>query len=258
MASINPTILYVGGCKSKSKASKQSKLGKKSKRVPINLIDSESLLDNLFTIEGSDGFRETHFRKNPFVARGSESDLSELKKLLFDLDIAELLENSASDRIHVWLSQNKNEFTERKALDSMTVEDHTQAMKLYWAGHSIYCRAPLELERSVVPRLLHEIGLGVTGSGTDKYRRGEIELFLSREGHETGITSLIMKAVYPVTFESESIVITNTKIALQTIRFSHRFSGKLHHSDKWEEEMDIQKEYSSSTSERMHSSFRNV
>ena len=109
-------------------------------------------------------------------------------------DIAELLENSASDRIHVWLSQKMNVSTERAALDSITVEDHSQALKLYWAGHSIYCRAPLELERSVVPRLLHEIGLGVTGSGTDKYRRGEIELFLSREGHTTGIVSLIMKA----------------------------------------------------------------
>ena len=255
MTSLNPTVHYVGGCKSKSKAPKWSKIEKKSKRVPINLIDSESLLDNLFTIEGSDGFRETHFRRNPFVARGSESNLSELKKLLFDLDVAELLENSASDRIHVWLSQNKNESKERKALDSISVEDHTQALKLYWAGHSIYCRAPLELERSVVPRLLHEIGLGVTGSGTDKYRRGEIELFLSREGHSTGIVSLIMQAADPVTFESESIVIT--KVASQTIRFPHGLSRKLHNSDKWDEEVDIQKEHSSSTSKRMHSTFRN-
>lgn len=234
MAALIPTVHYVGGCNSESKASKQSKLRKKSKRVPINLIDPESLLDNLFTVEGSDGFRETHFRRNPFVSRGSESNLSELKKILFDLDIAELLENSASDRIHVWLSENKSISTERKALDSMTVEDHNQAMKLYWAGHSIYCRAPLELERSVVPRLLHEIGLGVTGSGTDKYRRGEIELFLSREGHATGIVSLIMKAVDPVLPKSESIFMTKVEITSQSIRFPYGLSRKLHNSDNWE------------------------
>lgn len=70
-------------------------------------------------------------------------------------------------------------------LDSISVDDHSQAIKLYHAGHSIYCRAPAELEHAVVPRLLDELGIGIIGSGTDKYRRGEIELFLSRKGHAT-------------------------------------------------------------------------
>jgi hypothetical protein len=46
-------------------------------------------------------------------------------------------------------------------LTSISVSDAQQAARLYAAGHSLYCRAPAELEAVVVPRLLDEIGHGI-------------------------------------------------------------------------------------------------
>lgn len=165
---------------------KKSKAEAHQKRHVIDLLDSENLLQNLFPFSGSESFFDSHFKRHPVVTRGDQECLLSLKKLLFNLDISELIKSSASDRIHVWLSQRLSTGLTSNALESIPVEDHTTAVKLYWAGHSIYCRAPLELEKDVVPKLLNELGLGITGSGTDRYRRGEIELFLSRAGHVTG------------------------------------------------------------------------
>lgn len=165
---------------------KKSRLEAQQKRNVIDLLNSENLLQNLFPFSRPGVFSESHFKRNPVVARGNQDCLRRLKKLLFNLDIPELIKSSASDRIHVWLSQRLPGGLTSNALESIPVEDHVTAVKLYWAGHSIYCRAPLELEKAVVPKLLNELGLGVTGSGTDRYRRGEIELFLSRAGHVTG------------------------------------------------------------------------
>ena len=192
MESLSPTVRF-SGCDGDSKGQastkwKKSGSDKKNKRAAIDLLHSEvRLIDNLFPSGVEEDFVTTHFRRHPFVARGSNECLVTLKKLLHEFNVAKLLENSASERIHVWLSQKGSESSlNSQSLDSISVDDHTQALKLYVAGHSIYCRAPLELERAVVPRLLNDLGLGVTGSGTDKYRRGEIELFLSRKGHTTG------------------------------------------------------------------------
>jgi hypothetical protein len=165
---------------------KKSKAETYQKRDAIDLLNSENLLLNLLPFREPESFPDTHFKRNPVVARGDQECLRSLKKLLFNLDISELIKSSASDRIHVWLSQRLPGELNSNTLESIPVEDHSAAVKLYWAGHSIYCRAPLELEKAVVPKLLNELGLGVTGSGTDKYRRGEIELFLSRAGHVTG------------------------------------------------------------------------
>jgi hypothetical protein len=169
-----------------SKEEKNKKLQIKQKtssfRPTINLSDPECLLDNLLPIGNKGEFIAKHLKRHPFVVRGNEGCLSDVKELLFDLDVAELVQNSASDRIHIWLSQKNSD----GVLESISIEDHVQAVKLYRAGHSVYCRAPAELESRVVPRLLNELGLGLAGSGTDKYRRGEIELFLSRKGHKTG------------------------------------------------------------------------
>ena len=192
MVSLSPIVRF-SGCDGDGKGQVPTKLKKsgsdqKNKRAEIDLIHSEMrLIDNLLPSGIVEDFVTTHFRRHPFVARGSSQCPVTLKKLLYEFNAAELLENSASERIHVWLSHKGSESSlNSQSLDSISVDDHTQAMKLYVAGHSIYCRAPLELERAVVPRLSNDLGLGVTGSGTDKYRRGEIELFLSRKGHATG------------------------------------------------------------------------
>ena len=70
-------------------------------------------------------------------------------------------------------------------MNSIQLDDADAARRLYDAGHSLYCRAPAELEAAVVPRLLDALGHGVRLAPTDRYRRGEVETFFSRAGHVT-------------------------------------------------------------------------
>jgi hypothetical protein len=158
----------------------------KEKQPQIDLVHAPSMIGNLFAPAMSeDVFKIHHFKKHPVVFRAADGDhrMTILRELLFDLDLRDLLQNSASDQIHVWLAQGKD-----VALESITVDDAEQALKLYKAGHSLYCRAPAELESIVIPRALNELGLGVFGSGNDRFSRGEIETFYSRKGHVTGNT----------------------------------------------------------------------
>ena len=99
------------------------------------------------------------------------------------LDLEYLLENSASESVQVWLKS-----PEDNGLDSLQV-DARQALKLHRAGHSLYCRAPSDLEAMVVPRMLHGLGYGPRPLSGDRFSRGEIEMFFSREGHLTDFHS---------------------------------------------------------------------
>ena len=125
--------------------------------------------------------RETCWQKRPLVVRGSPSRVEHIiEEFMHNLDIQSLLANTCSDAVHIWLKGR-----DASTLDSISVPQPDQAHKLHKAGHSLYCRAPPELEQAIVPRLLAELGLGVGGSESDKFRRGEIETFFSRAGHTT-------------------------------------------------------------------------
>jgi quercetin dioxygenase-like cupin family protein len=85
--------------------------------------------------------------------------------------------------------RDPNDCPKAPILNSITVEDPNQAYLLYLAGHSLYCRAPAELESAVIDRTLDALGIGVCSSGGDRFRRGEIETFFSRKGHITDFHS---------------------------------------------------------------------
>jgi hypothetical protein len=185
MESLNATVRFIecAGDNEGQVPDNRKKSGvEKKKRPKICIANSEeSLIDNLFPSGIRGDFIGKHFKKHPLVTRGSKKCLEYLKSELHDFDLEPLLEDSASERIHVWLSQQGSQ-----SLDSISLEDQSHALKLYAAGHSIYCRGSQELESVVIPRLLKDLGLGAIGSCNDKYRRGEIELFMSRKGHTTG------------------------------------------------------------------------
>ena len=112
----------------------------------IDLMNAECLLGNLITrrvnvdMKGQrEDFHLHIFQKRPMVIRGNEDILVDVKELLFDFDVEELIKSSASDQIHVWLSYRASD---GQGLESISIEDPNQAMKLYYAGHSLYCRAP--------------------------------------------------------------------------------------------------------------------
>jgi len=120
--------------------------------------------------------------KHPLVIRGGIHRIATITNTLFDLNIEEMLASTASDRIHVWLSAAHKSDSQ---MESITIEDPQTASKLYNSGHSLYCRAPADLESEVVPRFLSELGFGFSAPHTDRFRRGEIETFYSRKGHIT-------------------------------------------------------------------------
>ena len=120
---------------------------------------------------------------NPIVVKGNENILTILKEQLYDLDIDMMLENTASENIHVWLKDIDK--IKDNSLDSITVDSASHAKSLYNAGHSLYCRASQELESEVIPKVLEELGIGINTSKSDRFRRGEIETFFSRKGHLT-------------------------------------------------------------------------
>ena len=148
--------------------------------------DGQDVLINLLGIQVKDCTGVTDFfakvwQKCPMVVRGRPEKAAVIRAdYLFDLDVLSMLENSASDMIHVWLKTAEA----WGRLDSIQV-DAAQALKLYAAGHSLYCRAPPALEQELIPSMLASLGMGPASSLTDRFRRGEIETFFSRAGHTT-------------------------------------------------------------------------
>ena len=146
--------------------------------------------------------------------------MARIVETLFDLDPQQVLEQTASENIFVWLKeqqrQEQHEHQQQPSsssscssssssssslIRSIEVSDSETALALYRAGHSTYCRAPTELEEVLVPALLQNTGLGCGqyypatgggggGGGIDSASflgRGEVEIFLSAQvGQVTG------------------------------------------------------------------------
>jgi hypothetical protein len=156
----------------------------KNKRKNSEIIDfTDGSMPILTSIMGSNvGDFMTNFKRNPYVIKGNDRILSALKDQLGDFNVETMLESSASDNYHVWLKQTSNHGNK---LESIIVEDASHALKLYNAGHSLYCRAPKDLEDIVISRCLKELNFSIGCSNSDRYRRGEIETFYSNKGHLT-------------------------------------------------------------------------
>jgi ribosomal protein L16 Arg81 hydroxylase len=148
---------------------------------PINFTKERvSILNQFFGDETrSRNFLSNSFKHRPVVL--SNNNIASVQELLYDLDVLTLLQNTASDSIHVWLKQ-----LDKEVMESITLDDAEQAFKLYKAGHSVYCRAPKEFEQLIITNLSNELHYGIKNIHTnDRFRRGEIEMFFSRKGHIT-------------------------------------------------------------------------
>lgn len=132
--------------------------------------------------EQAETFKRLHFQHRPVVFRGAANRLHQLEEAMGGIDLDYLLEHSASESVQVWLREAGERGPGK--LDSIQV-DGKQAVKLYHAGHSLYCRAPSEIEELLVPRMLRCLGYGPRPMTSDRYSRGEVEMFYSRRGHVT-------------------------------------------------------------------------
>eukprot|EP01066_Platyproteum_vivax_P012193 Platyproteum_vivax@DN5540_c0_g1_i1.p1 len=99
---------------------------------------------------------------------------------LFDLDIEELCEGSASENIHIWVLKPEN-----GKVDSFQVSDSKTAKHCYNLGGCLYFRAPTDLCDMIVPAVSKSVGMNFGGLYEDGAQRGEIETFVSHKGHVT-------------------------------------------------------------------------
>jgi len=125
--------------------------------------------------------REHYHPKFPLLIKGHDFT-SLLDEDMEGGDVLGLLEATPSENISVWTVTGP-----AKKINTARVQDAGSAAALYAAGHSLYCRAPEEVENVLVESAIAALGLGcrVTEPGVKGTIEGEVELFLSHAGHMT-------------------------------------------------------------------------
>ncbi len=158
-----------------------------------------NVFDNSGSMKTSSGSHAMAPKLNPVVVRGTSARVQDLlDRYMHNLKVSDLLEDTASDEIQVWLravstpaplgSVHSETAKPTYISGAIKVSDPVQALRLYEAGNSLYCRAPAVLEQVVVKPLLKELGYGISPDAnplSDRHSRGEIETFFSKAGHVT-------------------------------------------------------------------------
>lgn len=148
----------------------------------IDFGDDEPLLPRMLHPVTVEDFKTTYFHRHPLHIRAASVDrIAPVLDTFLDGDVEAVVENTASERVHIWCKDQRN-----GRLQSIALEDPAAAVHLHAAGHSVYCRAPEDVEGVVVRKLLAELGLGIRPTSSDRFTRGEIEMFCSKKGHITG------------------------------------------------------------------------
>jgi hypothetical protein len=151
----------------------------------------------------SDQFLERCLRKKAVhitCEKGAEDKhadarVSGLCKEMCGLDAESILRETSSDNIFLWLrgkaDGQKDGSENADLIRSIEIADVDTAIALHkLAGHATYCRAPSKVEQSLVSSLLRATGLGCgqydpSGESSISMGRGEVETFLSTDGHLT-------------------------------------------------------------------------
>jgi hypothetical protein len=160
---------------------------------------SPDLDELLYPLTGED-FLDNFFRKKAVhvsCTAQHETRVSNLREEMFGLDPEMILRESSSDNIFLWLlgkelihNDNINE-NDKRLIRSIEISNVDTAISLHKiAGHATYCRAPSNVEQSLVASLLKATGLGCgqydpSGESVISMGRGEVETFISTEGHVT-------------------------------------------------------------------------
>lgn len=114
---------------------------------------------------------------------------------MFDLDPRQILQETSSDNIFLWLhnknssSNSRQQKTSQGLIQSVEISDVDTAIALHQTGgHATYCRAPPKVEQNLVSSLLRATGLGCgqydpSGESLTTLGRGEVETFISTTRH---------------------------------------------------------------------------
>lgn len=144
-----------------------------------NFQEDQVLAQLCYPLE-KDVFMDMYFRKLGVIVNGPVDRFEKLmEEALHDLDILELLEDSPSESIQVWLPAKGDK------IESISIEEPRAAFLLHQQGYSLYCRTPEALANLLLPKLGRDLGMGFTTHGVQGELNGEIELFCSKKGHVT-------------------------------------------------------------------------
>ena len=166
---------------------------------PVNFNPSSStLLQDMLGPLPKQEFLLNLFRKKAVhISAPSDDDRSIgveniINNYMFGLDIRQVLAETSSDNVFVWLAPQPGvKQHAKRTIQSIELQDPDAAYALHQSGHSTYCRAPPELEQPLVSSLLRDTGLGCgqydpTAEKMTVMGRGEVEVFAaSRAGNFT-------------------------------------------------------------------------
>jgi hypothetical protein len=158
---------------------------------------SENLLQDMLDHLPAQTFLLNLFRKKAVhISAASDESRSKsvrniIQNYMFGLDIRQILAETSSDNVFVWLAPQPGANQTKRTIQSIELQDPEAAYALYQSGHATYCRAPPELEQPLVSTLLRDVGLGCgqydpTAEKMTVLGRGEVEVFAaSGAGHVT-------------------------------------------------------------------------
>lgn len=105
-----------------------------------------------------------------------------VKTQMYDLDVQEMCENTASDKIHVWFPMRGS----GEPIRSFGTEDTDLAVTAYErGGASLYFGSSLEFRNTYCKALTYQMGMNFGAYFSDFNTMGEIETFWSKKGNLT-------------------------------------------------------------------------
>ena len=177
-------------------------LVRRTRSEPITFDpSSNTLLEDMLGPLSKQEFLLNLFRKKAVHISPSDEDRVEsvqniIDNYMFGLDIRQVLAETSSDNVFVWLAPPPQpgygvKQSAKRTIQSIELQDPEAAFALHQSGHSTYCRAPPELEQPLVSCLLRDTGLGCgqydpTAEKMTVMGRGEVEVFAaSKAGNFT-------------------------------------------------------------------------
>lgn len=159
--------------------------------------DGDEFLNKFIFPLSSSIFLQRYYRHKSvaFLNGGNGRIQSLITDYLCDGDIEQLLEESPSENISIWLKKKETSTvtqsstsTSSRLIQSIRVTEPQEALIGYEAGGSLYFRAPSRVSDKFIPALSESLSMGSIGSYYDPHQkepRGETETFISRAGHTT-------------------------------------------------------------------------
>jgi len=166
-----------------------SNASKSSKSHPSIPIDGRNLLHALLFPLDRDTFLAQYWTKQAYhVLVDAPDRVHDLLNGPFPFHLKTLLQQTASDKIHVWMrasSSSSSSSSKSAELLSFSVDEADSAMSCYRCGGNLYFRASQQLTDMFIPSLMTDLGVGIGTFYAEQSLRGEIEVFASHKQHVT-------------------------------------------------------------------------